>query len=146
MKYKVGDKVKDNGYGYPNVHDGLIGVVESYSHCGRYCYVKFPSRDDVWCYLDEELELVAPKVYIQAGNTYKDQNSREHTCLFVEGNNAYCVSGEGATAYVWEADTGKAVSLSIDKSYDLHIPVVETKVGSVVFTDGTPNWDSWKEI
>lgn len=144
-KYKVGDKVKDNGEGYPNVHEGLIGVVEGYSHCKRYCYVKFPSRDEVWHYLDEELELVAPKVSLQAGNTYKDKKGNEHHCLFVEGNNAYCVGGEGQTAYVWEADTGKAVCLGAGSDWDFHIPVVETKVGSVVFTDGTPDWDTWTE-
>lgn len=90
-------------------------------------------------------QLAAPKVTLQAGNTYKDKKGNEHHCLFVEGNNAYCVGGEGQTAYVWEANTGKAISLSFNPDYDLHIPVVETRKGSVVFTDGIPDWDSWKE-
>lgn len=143
MKFKVGDKVKDNGSGYPSVNGGgLIGVVKGYNSCGRYCLVKFSNREEPWLYIDEELELTT---LVQAGNTYKDKKGLERHCLFVEGNNAYCVGGEGQPAYVWEANTGKAISLIVDPEYDLHIPVVETRKGSVVFTDGTPDWNSWKE-
>lgn len=60
-KFEIGDKVRDNGRGYPIQNGGKVGVVIGYWGERRNPEVKFPTRYSSFAYMDSELELVSKK-------------------------------------------------------------------------------------
>lgn len=60
-KFEIGDRVRDNGSGYPLQNGGQVGVVTGYWDKGHNPEVKFPTKDEPFPYLDSELELVSKK-------------------------------------------------------------------------------------
>lgn len=59
-KFKIGDRVRDNGRGYPVQNGSKVGVVTGYWGKSR-PEVKFPTRYATFPYLGSELELVSKK-------------------------------------------------------------------------------------
>lgn len=61
MKFNVGDKVKDNGKGYPVSNGGLVGTVTGFKQDKvepsiTYIMVNFDPDKNEWPYVEEELE------------------------------------------------------------------------------------------
>lgn len=114
-----------------------------------------PQGEDYWVDQyrgDNPLDIAAlramlPKERMEAGKKYQTSRHGEFECISVFDDIAYCVRSKGRTAYTWDANTGKSLRLGEEWDIDLTPkPVVETRKGLVVFTDGVADWDSWTEV
>jgi hypothetical protein len=63
---------------------------------------------------------------MEVGNIYKAKGDGYFRCIAIVADIAYCIrhyentpESISNTAYGWNANTGEAISLSIDKDYDL---------------------------
>lgn len=142
MEYKVGDRVIGTDKAFPN-RIGAKGIFKGYNRRSR-AWV----RPRAWVLWDGgslqyvELYEIAPDKCITAGNTYTTFNGGRWECIFVRNGKAW-MSHHGGTAYVWDAETGEAISLG---GGDYNIALPERRNGSVEYVNGKPDFDTWEEF
>jgi hypothetical protein len=131
-RFKVGDKVvivgKDKRLG---AHGYEIGdIVTLKLRCEQYDKIGLTAwGTGDWYVNEDEIELATPMEdtemdtqQIEVGLTYQCVDGHGVTCIYVEGDKAWMKragDNEAAPAYVWNKDTGEAISLGSGSGYDL---------------------------
>lgn len=121
-KFKVGDKVRVAGG-----PEAPVWTISEVNPKSVYCY----TFEEGGAWEDEGLVLVTEgdtksvTQTIQPGVTYMTVSKGRYTCIYTEGNLAWLKKYSDSTAYVWEIDTGEAVSLGEEWNLKREFATVE---------------------
>ena len=71
---------------------------------------------------------------LEVGKKYTTRKNGSYECINIIGNAAYLISGAGATAYVWDASTGKSKSLV--EGYDIVQTAIDMMYNALITGEG----------